>query len=156
MTIDEPRPHRAHHSKLTAVAALAVFAAGCGGGLPRPRPAPILVEEYVAVPFPPRPPPVEIVPPKPEHDPKRPNERGRIVWADGGWELSNGRYQWEAGAWVALPEGARRSRWALVRRAADGQLFFAPSRWRDASGRTIPAPTPLARAVRERAGGDVE
>jgi hypothetical protein len=40
----------------------------------------------------------------------------------------------------------------VVRRAVDGQLFFAPSSWRDASGKAIDAPTPLARAS-TRPGG---
>lgn len=94
--------------------------------------------------FPPRPPPVEIVPPRPAVE--------GAVWADGGWVWTGDRYQWEAGAWVVLPRGARRTRWALVRRSADGQLFFAPSRWRDAKGASIPTPEPLARAVTRSPG----
>jgi hypothetical protein len=40
----------------------------------------------------------------------------------------------------------------VVRRDVDGQLFFAPSSWRDAEDRPIEAPVPLARAS-ARPGG---
>ena len=29
------------------------------------------------------------------------------------------------------PAGVRRARWVIVRRKEDGQLFFAPSTWKD-------------------------
>jgi hypothetical protein len=35
------------------------------------------------------------------------------------------------------PPGARYARWTVVRRSEDGQLFFAPSSWKDAAGQTI-------------------
>jgi hypothetical protein len=117
--------------------------------VPRPDHVQIKAEDYVAVPFEPRTPPVEILPAKPEH-------AGHVVWADGGWEWAEDRYRWQAGAWVAPPAGAKRARWVIVRRPEDGQLFFAPSSWRDASGRVIDAPEPLARASRggARSAGD--
>jgi hypothetical protein len=40
----------------------------------------------------------------------------------------------------------------IVRRPVDGQLFFAPSSWRDAAGKAMDPPTPLARAS-TRPGG---
>lgn len=97
------------------------------------------------MPHTPRPPPVEIVPP-------RPAAAGDVVWADGGWEWSNERYRWDPGGWVIAPSGAKRARWVVVRREVDGQLFFAPSTWRDASGKAIDTPKPLTRA-RTRVGG---
>ena len=97
------------------------------------------------MPFTPRPPPVEIVP-------ARPAASGDLVWADGGWDWNGERYRWDPGAWVAAPAGAKRARWVVVRREVDGQLFFAPSSWRDGAGRTIDPPPPLARAS-TRPGG---
>lgn len=132
---------------------------GCGGSLRRPRAAPIRTEEYVAVPYPPRPATVEIVPPRPENDPKKPAaqqfDESALVWADGTWEWQNERFQWDPGAWVVLPRGpsgpATRTRWALVRRKEDGQLFFAPSRWRDASGKDMEAPRAVLRSTTRQA-----
>jgi hypothetical protein len=123
----------------------ACFACGCGSSrVPRPDHVQIKAEDYVPVPFAPRVPQVELVPDRPAHP-------GDVVWADGGWEWDGDRYRWQPGAWVAPPEGAKRARWVIVRRKEDGQLFFAPSVWRDASGRNIDPPEPLARA-RTRGG----
>jgi hypothetical protein len=125
--------------------------AACGAGtVPRPSYVQVLAEDYVQVPFSPRPPPVEIVPP-------RPADPGGLVWADGGWTWGGERFRWEPGAWVVPPPGARRARWVIVRRVEDGQLFFAASSWRDAAGKLIDAPKPLVKAtIRPGAGaGDV-
>lgn len=56
---------------------------------------------------------------------------------DGSWEWVGNRYGWRYGQWVVPPPNARHARWVVVRREADGQLFFAPSDWKDASGRRI-------------------
>jgi hypothetical protein len=59
-----------------------------------------------------------------------------------------------------VPKGLRRSRWVIVRRKEDGQLFFWKSVWRDASGnkvddsKWIHALGPDARA-RSRIEGDL-
>ena len=120
--------------------------AGCKGGtVPPPTYARVRAEDYVPVPFLPRAPPVEIVP-------LRPKGQTGLVWADGGWEWAGDRYRWDPGGWVVPRPGAVRARWAIVRREVDGQLFFAPSTWRDDKGNVIPAPKPLARAS-TRAGG---
>jgi hypothetical protein len=139
------RAHDAHDTRKAKSVILALIAAfscaalgACGASVPRPRHVQVRADDYVAVPYPPRPPPVEIVPPRPDVD--------GAVWADGGWEWSGDRYQWEPGAWVVPPEGARRARWVVVRRKEDGQLFFAPSRWRDARGVPIDSPPPIVRA----------
>jgi hypothetical protein len=111
------------------VAALsALFAASCGGSLPRPPLTPIDAADYVAVPFAPRVPPVEFIPPAPSKD---------AVWVDGSWEWAGSQYGWRYGSWVVPPVGARYAPWTVVRREADGQLFFAPSSWKDASGKTL-------------------
>jgi hypothetical protein len=132
--------HRAHHSKL----ALPLVLCACGGvSLPRPERTQVLASDYVAVPFAPRPPPVEIVPPAPRND---------AVWVDGTWAWSTDRYRWTPGAWVLPPAGAKRTSWVVVRRD-DGQLFFAGSSWKDATGAAVPEPAPLVRA-RSRATDD--
>jgi len=88
----------------------------------------VTLDDYIAVPFSPRAPPVEFVPPSPSKG---------AVWVDGTWEWTTDRYVWRFGAWMIPPSGARRSRWVVVRRADDGQLFFAPSTWKDANGKLI-------------------
>ncbi len=82
----------------------------------------------MAVPFAPKPPPPEYVPPRPVKN---------AVWMDGTWQWVGDRYVWRFGSWVVPPTGARRARWVLVRRPEDGQLFFAPSSWKDAEGNKI-------------------
>lgn len=129
--------HCAHHSKRTWALVVALSSISCGGAaLPRPERAQVTADDYVAVPFPPRPPPVEIVPASPDK---------AAVWVDGTWEWSNDRYRWTPGAWVIAPAGAKRARWVTVRRG-DGQLFFAPSSWKDATGAAVAEPAALVRA----------
>ena len=137
--------HRAH-SSITGAFAIAALVFGCGGGsLPTPRHVQVRAEDYVPVPYRPRSPPVEVVP-------TRPAVPSGLVWADGGWEWDAERFRWVPGSWVAPPVGAVRARWVIVRRPQDGQLFFAPSTWRDASGKSVSPPPPLARA-QTRPGG---
>ncbi|HVJ91159.1 MAG TPA: hypothetical protein VM580_15255 [Labilithrix sp.] len=88
--------------------------------------------DYVQVPFAPRPPPLEFVPPRPSSE---------AVWVDGSWVWLGNRYGWKYGSWVVAPPGVRHARWVLVRRSSDGQLFFAPSAWKDASGEVIERPS---------------
>lgn len=128
-------------------ALLALLIAACGAPtVPRPAQVQVVAADYVAVPFVPQPPPVELVPARPAVP------AGAPVWADGGWQWNGERFRWDPGAWVVVPTGAKRARWVVVRRELDGQLFFAPSSWRDAAGKAIEAPKPLARAV-TRTGG---
>ncbi|MCL2723524.1 MAG: hypothetical protein FWD69_03715 [Polyangiaceae bacterium] len=129
-----------HSLNVIALALLVTLPAtvSCGGSpLARPPRVQVKSEDYVAVPFPPRPPLVEVVPPRPRND---------AVWVDGGWDWDGDRYRWTAGSWVIAPEGARFARWVIVRRNTDGQLFFAPSGWRDTNSHPIPAPQPLVSA----------
>ena len=131
------------------VAATSALVTGCSAALPRPPAAQVSGSDYVPVPFSPRTPPVEFIPP-------RPNKKA--VWVDGSWVWAGNRYGWRFGSWVIPPPGARHARWVIVRRPSDGQLFFAPSTWKDASGNTIEdrsfmnALGPQARA-RSRPGG---
>jgi hypothetical protein len=103
-------------------------AAGCSGALPRPPAAQVSADDYVAVPFAPRVPPVEFIPPSPAKN---------AVWVDGSWEWAGNRYGWRYGSWVVPPAGVRRAHWTVVRRDVDGQLFFAPATWKDASGKVV-------------------
>jgi hypothetical protein len=123
-----------------AVVALSFVMIGisaCGpASLPRPERTQVVVDDYVPVPFGPRPPPVEIVPAAP---------RGDAVWVDGTWEWNNDRYRWTPGAWVVAPPGAKHAHWVTVRRD-DGQLFFAASSWKDATGAAVADPPALVRA----------
>lgn len=110
---------------------------GCGSSaLPKPTFTQVRAEDYLEVPFAPRPPPIEVVPPSPRED---------AVWADGTWLWSGQRYRWQAGTWVVPPAGARYARWVVVRRPVDGQLFFARSMWRGEKGEVLPEPAALAR-----------
>ena len=122
-------PHDTRPAPLV-VALLFAGACGCGHGLPRPVPTQVATADYVAVPFPPRPPPVEFIPPPP------PGRRD-AVWIDGSWEWQNNRFTWRFGTWLVPPVGARRTEWVVVRRKVDGQLFFAPSAWKDAKGAAL-------------------
>jgi hypothetical protein len=137
--------HRANHSKpAVALVLVTTNCAACGGpSVPRPERTQVVVDDYVAVPYAPRPPPPEVVPAPPRKD---------AVWEDGTWDWSSDRYRWTPGAWVLPPTGAKRASWVVVRRE-DGQLFFAPSSWKDATGATLPEPAPLVRA-RSRASDE--
>lgn len=96
--------------------------------MPRPAKAKLAVSDWVAVPFAPRTPPIEYVPPSPVEG---------AVWVNGTWQWYGERYAWSPGTWTIPPAGARRAEWATVRRSEDGQLFFATSTWKDAAGEPI-------------------
>ena len=134
MTATAPGRHGGDLTRLLArmgsiATALLVATTGCGGSLPRPPRGQVARTDYVPVTFPPRTPPIEVVPPRPAE--------GGAVWVDGSWEWAGNRYGWRYGTWLVPPPGARHAAWALVRRAEDGQLFFAPSTWKDAKGATV-------------------
>lgn len=127
--------HRAHHSKRWCPLVLGLLSCG-GAALPRPERTQVVTDDYVPVPFAPLPPPVEIIPASPMKE---------AVWVDGTWEWRSDRYRWVPGAWVLPPPGAKHAQWVTVRRG-DGQLFFAPSSWKDANGAALADPTALVRA----------
>ncbi|MBV9947978.1 MAG: hypothetical protein JOZ69_14080, partial [Myxococcales bacterium] len=114
--------------------------AACGGSLPVP--------EYVAQPssalapvdYPPPPALVEFVPERPG-----PGGAGGAVWVDGEWIWQGRRFAWRAGRWIVPPPGSAYSPWAIVR-GEDGTVYMAPGAWRDAAGRELPEPAPLATA----------
>lgn len=140
------RRHRAQDNRTIVLTVLlataALFGASCGSSLPRPPRGQVKdSSEYIEVPFPPNVPPPEFVPPSPDKN---------AVWIDGNWEWLRDHYAWRFGTWVLVPPGVKRARWTLVRREADGQLFFLPASWRDADNNRIDDPA-WARSLGPRA-----
>lgn len=121
----------------TGLLVLAVFS-GCGGAA---RPTPSLAKQpaaaYVPVPYPPPPARVEYAPVSP---------REGAVWVGGEWDFRFRRWIWTYGRWVVPPTNATYARWSLER-DRKGELKFAPGAWRDAKGKVVEAPTPLATAT---------
>lgn len=125
---------------MSAALASSLLVSACGSSVPRPPRVQVVQTDYVPVTAAPRVVRVEIVPEIPRPD---------AVWVDGSWQWVSGEWAWHPGGWVVPPPGARYASWVLVRRHADGQLFFAPSKWVDAAGRTIPEP-PVVAVARTR------
>jgi hypothetical protein len=117
-----------------AVLALALVA--CSSPVPGPRYTQQPTSALVEVDYPPPPARVEFVPERPQRD---------AVWVRGEWLWDGRRWLWKPGAWIVPPEGAAYAKWVLVRRA-DGRLFFAPGRWRNAAGQEVLAPEPVGMA----------
>ena len=116
------------------------FVAGalaCSGSLPHPRYLAQPSSALTAVPMPPPPARVELVPPLPAKG---------AVWVDGEWVFRRGRWAWSLGQWVVPAPGTFFSPWTAVR-SADGTLLLAPGVWRDANGEPIAPPQPLALAT---------
>ena len=115
-----------------------LLAVGCGSSLPEPsrsEPIPVRAENAVEVPYPPPPARVEFVPEQP---------RSGTVWVDGEWTWTGTRWAWTYGRWVAPPDSATFSPWKTAR-TPDGALLFVPGTWRNAAGKEIAEPEPLAR-----------
>jgi hypothetical protein len=116
----------------TAAAALN----GCGSSLPM---APSIAQPenaFIDVPFPPPPPRVEFVPPKP---------KSSATWVDGAWTREGTRWRWKRGGWFDVPPGVFYSQWETKRPDGTRLLFAAPA-WRDAKGNVVPDPPLLERA----------
>jgi hypothetical protein len=122
--------------RLVAVS-MTAQAVACGSAIPEPGSAERPATDFVEVPYPPPPARVEFLPAKP---------RSGAVWIDGEWEWDGRRWAWRYGAWVAPPSGILYSRWTTIRRS-DGTLLFAPSVFRNASGREMVSPPALATAT---------
>ncbi|MGD0676930.1 MAG: hypothetical protein ABSC94_16065 [Polyangiaceae bacterium] len=110
---------------------------GCGPSIPHPPYSPQGRDALVLIDFAPPPGRVEQVPRRPH---------GANAWVDGEWIRRRARWYWLVGRWVAVPPGWTYSPWVVVR-ALDGTVFYAPSLWKDASGRATDAPSPLAFAT---------
>ncbi|MEJ7728896.1 MAG: hypothetical protein WKG00_06750 [Polyangiaceae bacterium] len=126
-------PRRAAVGALVLLAWLAAGTA-CTGALPRPPFVSHPTTALVKVPFPP--PPARV-----EHVPEQPQDGA--VWIDGEWTWQGRLWAWTYGRWVVAPTGARYSPWTTVRDRA-ATLYFAAGVWRDAAGRPLRAPKPLA------------
>jgi hypothetical protein len=106
-------------------------------GAPR-LPAPAFVghptEALQEAPYPPPPARVEYVPKEPP---------GGAVWTDGEWTWQGRRYAWKQGRWVKPPTSGRFAPWTSTRDPS-GLFYVAEGKWRDAQGRELPDPPPLA------------
>lgn len=126
--------------------ALALLSA-CAYVPPRPPTGPTPADALIAVPYPPPPAHVEVIPPR-----KVETE----VWVGGQWDWDGEAWKWTPGAWITPPANAYFTRWTTVRRS-DGQLFFARAAWRDRQGRPLDVagdecpPVPPARPTRPAA-----
>jgi hypothetical protein len=111
--------------------------AGCSWAPPQPRYVEQPTSALVAVESPPPPARVEVLPARPSRE---------ALWIDGEWVWRRGLWAWLPGRWVIAPPGASFSAWTIVRRA-DGTLWHAPGTWRDAAGKVVEPPEPLAIAT---------
>ncbi len=78
-----------------------------------------------------------------EHIPDLPKEKEGAVWIDGEWTWQGRRWAWKQGRWVMPPSGGRFSPWTSTRDKT-GLYYVAEGKWRDAQGRELPDPTPVA------------
>ncbi len=127
------------------------LAFGCAPSVPHPPFRPQNSDVLVVVDFGPPPGRVETIPKRPP---------GASAWVDGEWIRRRGRWYWLVGRWVNTPPGWTYSPWVTVR-APDGTVYYAPSIWKDAEGRAMHAPPPLALATASGAAvltpeGDLE
>jgi hypothetical protein len=129
-------------SVATAVSLVCLVMCACRASLPQPASAPQPDNAFVEVPYPPPAAHVERLPARPSSE---------ALWVDGQWSWAGGEWAWVPGAWVAPSPGSRFARWQL-RLEADGQLKFAGSSWRDASGHETAPPRVLATALGEESG----
>jgi hypothetical protein len=103
--------------------ALALFAAsaGCSRNLPTPFIGPHRGEQPIAVPYPPPPARVEIIP-------DRPASPKGTVWIDGEWSFQAHRWVWIPGRWQLPVIGAYYAP-GTTARLADGTLAWFPATW---------------------------
>jgi hypothetical protein len=114
-----------------------LLAVACASSLPHPTYSAQAASALSAVTQAPPPARVENVPPSPTKG---------AVWIDGEWQWLRGRWAWLPGRWVRPIEGATYSPWVVVR-GADGTLYHAPGVWKDATGKPLTPPPPLAIAT---------
>jgi hypothetical protein len=123
---------------LTCATPVAIALGACADHFPSPPLAPIRAspEDLVDVPSPAPAAHVEFVPEQPNRD---------AVWVDGQWTFA-GRWRWEPGGWLVVPDGVRFSPWRTFYRN-DGSIVLLPASWRDAQGNVVPAPPFVVRAT---------
>jgi hypothetical protein len=102
-------------TRLTRATPVAFALGACSTHLPSPPLVPVRppAEELVDVPSPPPAAHVEFIPLQPNDD---------AVWVDGQWTYA-GRWRWEPGGWLHVPEGLRFSPWRIFYRT-DGSFAF--------------------------------
>ena len=120
-----------------AIASSLILEASCGlSRLPRPPYTAHASAELVAIPYPPPPARVEVIPSTPEET---------AVWVDGEWSWSGRRWNWRRGRWVIPPHGAAFAPWQAVR-GAKGNLYIAPGIWKGKDGQMVEEPPALGEA----------
>jgi hypothetical protein len=112
----------------------------CVPALPSPSVAEHSADAFVAVPGPPPPARVELVPPRPGH----------ALWVDGAWLWEGTRWRWSDGGWYEPAPGVHYADWTTIRRD-DGTLLYANPQWLDARGAPVSAP-PRAASARSIGG----
>jgi len=116
--------------------AVAIALLACGSGkMPAPRYVGQPSDALLPADYPPPPARVEFIPDEPK--------KNGAVWIDGEWTWQGKRWGWKPGRWVVAPENASYSPWTAVRDAR-GRLLVAEGKWRDANGKELPDPQPLA------------
>ena len=93
--------------------------ASCQPSLPTPPTGDHSGDEPMAVPYPPPPARVEMVPPQPHEG---------ALWQDGHWQWNGDTYTWSDGRWLDSPAGATYAP-PMTTRRADGQLLYYPGSW---------------------------
>lgn len=88
-----------------------------------PRYGPHVGDEATAVPYPPPPALVTVVPEPP------PGDRGEHVWLDGEWRWKSARWAWVPGRWERPPAPAAYWAPAVTARLGDGSLVHFVGRW---------------------------
>ncbi len=112
---------------LTALAWTMMMGGCASPELPAPARAAQRPELFEAVPYPPPPARVELVPDSPGP---------RAVWIDGEWLWNGRRWAWKEGSWVVPPPAYRFARWAVVFRS-DGTVLYAQGVWRNPAGKFV-------------------
>jgi hypothetical protein len=134
MPVEEAVRAAPRRPRAALASALCLFCIACSAELPQPRLVGQPTDALVAVGFPPPPARAEEVPTRPAAD---------AVWIDGEWLWQRGKWAWHGGRWVVPPQGAAYSPWTVTR-GKDGTVFFAGGAWRDAAGKQLEEPAPLA------------
>lgn len=120
-----------------AIASSLILVASCGlSRLPRPPYTAHASADLVAIPYPPPPARIEVIPESPDD---------RAVWLDGEWSWSGRRWGWRRGRWVIPPQGAAFAPWQAVR-GGKGNLFIAPGVWKGKNGELVEEPLALGEA----------
>ncbi len=120
---------------------------GCGSGVRTAPPTLELTEPQHLIASPPPAALVEVVPTI---------ERSDLLWVDGAWHFSDGRWVWVRGGWAdPLPPGTRYFP-GRVLYGQDARLRFVPPAWVNEAGERLEAPRIIVPAEMPPAARSVE